>query len=151
MAGWAIPAALERIAMRALATYPEDRYPSVAAMREELVRFVRGEIDLPRALFHAGATIVREGDDGDAAYLVLSGSCEVVAGGDGRPSRVAVLGPGEVLGEAALARRPHAASVVAIARTEVMVITRDALESELGGQKPWVRALLRSLAHRVTR
>jgi len=55
------------------------------------------------ASYPAGAVVVREGDPGDAFYVVLAGRIAVgVARADGGETRVAELGPGTWFGEQAL-------------------------------------------------
>ena len=78
------PPELARIVDRCLARDPADRYASVDAVKQDLVRFVRGGGELPRRRYGAGETVVREGDIGDAAYLIVSGSCDAVRDVDGQ-------------------------------------------------------------------
>jgi eukaryotic-like serine/threonine-protein kinase len=71
LAGPAVPAELDRIVMRAMAKTPSERYPSVAALKEDLVRFMRGGAEFPRRIVAAGEIIVTEGDPGEAAYIIV--------------------------------------------------------------------------------
>jgi CRP/FNR family transcriptional regulator, cyclic AMP receptor protein len=48
--------------------------------------------------FQAGATIFSEGTPGDVMYVVIEGEVEVRVGG----KKVAVIGPGDLVGEMAL-------------------------------------------------
>jgi serine/threonine protein phosphatase PrpC len=65
--------------------------------------------------------IVREGEQGEQLYIVLSGQVEVVRAG----APVARLTPGEHFGEMALIRnQPRSASARALGPTELMVIHR---------------------------
>jgi hypothetical protein len=61
----------------------------------------------------AGATVVQQGDPGDAFYLVVKGAFGVyVAASEGDESRVNSVGPGAPFGEMALLTgRPRSASV----------------------------------------
>jgi CRP/FNR family cyclic AMP-dependent transcriptional regulator len=58
---------------------------------------------LQEVTFAAGEVIVREGDDGDAMFLICTGAVEVLKAGpevdDGLGRRIAVLGVGDVFGE----------------------------------------------------
>ncbi|HQY61676.1 MAG: cyclic nucleotide-binding domain-containing protein [Myxococcales bacterium] len=144
-----VPAELERIVLRAMAKERGERYASVRGLRDDLSRFLRGGAEFPRQVFRAGDVIVREGDAGDAAYIVAEGLCDVrkrVAGGT---AVVKTLGPGDVFGEMAiLTAGPRTASVVAVEDTTVLVLTSEALEDELAALKPWMASLLRTLAKR---
>lgn len=145
----AVPAELERIVLHAMEKDRDARYPTVRALRDDLVRFLRGGAEFPRQTFSAGDVIVTEGEAGDAAYIVAEGTCEVrkrVAGGT---TVVKELGPGDVFGEMAiLTAGPRTASVVATTDGTVLVLTAQALEDELAALKPWMATLLRTLAKR---
>jgi CRP-like cAMP-binding protein len=72
--------------------------------------------------FEPGEEIIRQGEPGEALYLVLSGEFEVTRSAFGRgsavaPVHVATLGSGAVVGEMSLVyRRPRNANVVARSR-----------------------------------
>jgi eukaryotic-like serine/threonine-protein kinase len=144
-----VPPELERIVLRAMAKNPEHRYPSVVALREDLVRFMRGGGDFPRRTFQAGETIVREGEQGDAAYIIVAGSCEIRKDLPSGVETLQTIGPGAVFGEMAiLTEGPRTATVVAVETTTVMVVTSAILEQEMEALKPWMATLLKSLAAR---
>lgn len=145
----AVAPELDRIVMRAMAKSPTDRYPSVAAMRDDLVRFMRGGAEFPRERFPAGTFIVREGETGDAAYIVVSGRCEIRKELPTGTQTLQTIGPGDVFGEMAiLTEGPRTASVVAIEDTDVLVVTASVLEQEMAALKPWMATLMKSLATR---
>lgn len=145
----AIPPELERIVLRAMAKTPTDRYPSVAALREDLVKFMRGGGDFPRKDYAAGDVIVREGEQGNAAYIIVAGQCEVQKETPNGTESVQTIGPGAVFGEMAiLTEGPRTATVVAIEPTTVLVVTSAILELEMQALKPWMATLLKSLATR---
>jgi CRP-like cAMP-binding protein len=54
--------------------------------------------------FKRGDSLVRQGDRGDAFYIVREGQVDVLSRENGRSRRVTVLGPGEYFGEIALLR-----------------------------------------------
>jgi serine/threonine-protein kinase len=137
-----------KIVMRAIAPVIADRYPSVMALRQDLHTFLMGGFHLPRSSVKAGSLVIREGDIGTSAYVLLGGRCEVFRKSDppGTPSRI--LGPGDIFGELALAlggRRT--ASVRAIEDCVILTIDRETLESS-GAMGGWAAALLRALARR---
>lgn len=144
-----VPAELERIVLRAMAKERSERYPTVVAFRDDLVRFLRGGAEFPRQQVKAGEVIVHEGDSGDAAYILAEGECEVQKRVAGGTATVKILGPGDVFGEMAiLTAGPRTATVVAKTDTTVLVLTAQALEDELAAMKPWMATLLRTLAKR---
>jgi serine/threonine-protein kinase len=142
------PPGLAAIATRALAHDPADRYPDVTTMQAELEALMRGGGWFRERCFIAGTTIVREGDPGDAAYIVVRGSCDVFKRSGERSVHLRRIGPGEVFGETAiLTSGRRTASVVAVDEVTVLVVTRAALESELDS-RGWLGPLVRALAER---
>ncbi len=145
----AVPLELDRIVMRAMAKHPADRYPSVSAFKDDLVRFMRGGAEFPRRSFNEGDVIVQEGEPGDAAYILVEGSCEVVKETPSGTQTLQKIGPGDVFGEMAiLTQGPRTASVIAAEPTTVLVVTAQVLEQEMAALKPWMATLLKSLAAR---
>jgi len=83
----------------------------------ELERLARGLVALR---YLSGAAIIREGDQSDYFYIVVTGEVEVDRGG----RVVAVRGPGEYFGEIALLHGiPRTATV--LARTVVSLYALD--------------------------
>ncbi|MDP9167127.1 MAG: cyclic nucleotide-binding domain-containing protein [Actinomycetota bacterium] len=88
---------------------------------DELERLVRSAHSFttssPRPLIH-------EDTPSDSCYILLSGEAGVYAGQD----RVAVVGPGELIGESAIRRgKLRSATVTTIGAAEVLRIERDDL------------------------
>src|SRR5262249_19772087 len=68
--------------------------------------------------------LIRERTPSDACYILLSGEAGVYVGGD----RIAVVGPGEVIGESALRHgKLRNATVTTTGRAEVLHISRNDL------------------------
>jgi len=68
-----------------------------------------------------GHVLIKQGDEGDAFYVIVSGSVEVSVDG----KKVATLGPGDYLGEGALLRdEPRNASITANKEITILKITR---------------------------
>jgi serine/threonine-protein kinase len=144
-----VPLELERIVLRAMAKNASDRYPTVAALRDDLARVMRGGADFPRKTFAAGATIIREGEQGDAAYIIVAGRCDIQKELPSGTETVMSIGPGAVFGEMAIMTEgPRTATVVATEPTTVLVVTPAILELEMQALKPWIATLLKSLATR---
>src|SRR5687768_11502629 len=71
-----------------------------------------------------GELVIREGDAGDALYLVVSGRLRVYHEGD--DTVLNEIGPGGVIGELALlSERPRTVSVKAIRDTELLRLPGD--------------------------
>ena len=79
---------------------------------------------------HEGQSVVREGDDGEAMWIVVAGRCEVTRRVDGEPKPLGFLGGGSIFGEIALLTgAAPTASVSATEETELFEIPRDALNA----------------------
>jgi CRP-like cAMP-binding protein len=82
--------------------------------------------------------LIREQTPPDACYILLSGEAAVYVGQD----RIAVVGPGEVIGESALRRgKLRNATVSTTGRAEVLHIDRDDLDRLLN-EMPVLRELM---------
>ena len=146
-----IPRELRRIVAHAMSADPTLRYQQVSELQDDVRRFMRGGGNFPRQQFAAGEWIIREHEVGDAAYILLAGTCEVFKHIDGRWDSLRKPGPGDVFGETAiLASSPRTASVVALTDVTAMVVTREVLEREVDAMKPWMGAFIRALAQRFS-
>ena len=97
----------------------------------------------------AGDVLFRQGDPGDCAYAIESGQLEVFRGRGRQRKVMAVLGPGEVIGEmAVIDHLPRTASAVARKATRLRVITQEHLQGRLASADPLVRVLLRLILRR---
>jgi signal transduction histidine kinase len=75
-----------------------------------------------------GELLIREGDPGDAMYVVVTGELDVTKLTGGVEIELARVGPGTIQGEmSAIEGRPRSASVRAITKVEVLRVPRDAL------------------------
>jgi serine/threonine-protein kinase len=127
---------------------PADRYASVVELQSDVHAFLLGGLHLPRRAHSAGDVIIREGDTGDAAYIIVSGSCRAFRHVDGREETLTTMGPGDVFGEMALLLdEPRAASVQAVDDVTLLVLDRATLSEGLGVEG-WTGALVRALAQR---
>jgi CRP-like cAMP-binding protein len=96
-----------------------------------------------------GEVLFREGDPGDALYVIVEGEVAVLAEG---PPRVemARLGPGSFIGEVALMTdQPRSATVQAIADAELLRIDRKTLSNVLSTHGEVLAAVLRFVRDRL--
>jgi len=94
----------------------------------------------------AGTILTREGASGGIAYILASGRAEVERHG----RRLAVLGPGDVVGELSLIDgQPRSATVRALTDLEVLQIDRRDLSRLLQSTPGVRRNLLAVLAARI--
>jgi CRP/FNR family cyclic AMP-dependent transcriptional regulator len=116
---------------------PDERRGFAALVREQ--RYPRG------------ALIVRQGDPGDALYVVRSGAVKVaVVGQDGREVILGTLGQGDHFGELALIDgQPRSAHVVAMEPTVLLVLRRDEFRRQVEQMPRVAWALLEELSRRL--
>jgi serine/threonine-protein kinase len=143
-----LPPGLCRIAMRALAADPTLRYRTAEALRDDVFAFLRGGGWFRMLTMPAGAEIVREGEDPDAAYIITRGWCEAYRVVGGRKQSLCKMGPGDVFGEISIfTKQPRTATVVALDEVHLTEITLDTLERECG-PRSWMHTLVKALAKR---
>lgn len=95
--------------------------------------------------FPPGTLILREGETGDAAYLIMSGKVEIFRAVDGKKFVINRVGPGAVIGEMAIIdNKPRMACAVAMEPTECVVITRDAFAQAFNKAAPLVQYMLQT-------
>ena len=74
----------------------------------------------------AGEPICRQGEPGDAAYIVLEGSADVVVQSDRGPMKVATVGRNDIVGEIAiLCDVPRTATVLATTPLVALRVSKD--------------------------
>jgi CRP/FNR family transcriptional regulator, cyclic AMP receptor protein len=74
--------------------------------------------------FKAGETIIREGEEGDTAFFIVSGAVDVIVGRGDKASVVGRLETGEVFGEMCLIEPgPRSATIVAASDTECLAVS----------------------------
>ncbi len=146
--GAAVPAELSRIALKAMSHLARDRHASVREFTADVERFLRGSWHLPRAHFAAGTMILRQGDPGESAYIIVEGRCVALRNDGEAEVALREMGPGDVFGETAVfSNKPRTASVRALSDMVVMVVTGDILSNALG-LNFWMGAFVKALADR---
>jgi len=143
-----LPMELARIAMRAMAYDPSERYASVGELKRDIEHFQRGAWHLPRTSLPAGTVIVREGEPGHAAYVIERGLCAAYRTEGSAEIELRIMGPGEVFGETAVfTDMPRTASVKALTDVDVLVVTSEVLAQGVG-LNSWMGAFVKALASR---
>jgi CRP-like cAMP-binding protein len=101
--------------------------------------------------FRSGATLFHEGDHSDWIGLVVSGRAKVFCfGADGRERVVAVVGPGEVLGElSAIDGAPRSATAAAIEPLGLAVLPATEFVDLLEQRPQATVAILRAVIGRL--
>ena len=141
---------IRSVAERATQPKPEDRYQTVTELQDAMRAFLHGGLHLPRKSFAPGELIVREGDKGDEAYMIVAGRCRAFRTVDGVEETLATMEPGDAFGEMALILfEPRAASVMAIDDVTVTVLDQVTMNEGLG-LSGWTGALVRALAQRFS-
>lgn len=100
--------------------------------------------------FAAGDVAFHQGDAGDYAYLVVSGEVAVEVETQWGQVRVAVLAPGDMVGEiAAFATMPRTASVQALAPTQLLRLEHSLIASLLAEHPEAAMAVIAGLGERL--
>lgn len=113
--------------------------------------FTEEALSLGRRLALApGEVLFRQGDPGDAAYVVLEGVLEVWIDIGAERVRMAVLEPLELVGEIAVfSGQPRIATVSAAREAMVLVIARDALLDLVQRSGSAAQAIITDLGRRL--
>jgi CRP/FNR family transcriptional regulator len=100
--------------------------------------------------YAAGAALWSAGDRVNSMAIVLEGRVRVVRGGRGRQHVLHSEGPGGTLGEVPLfTGGPAPATVLAVAPTRCLLLTREAIEAAIVAEPAVAWLLLGKLAERV--
>ena len=106
---------------------------------------VDGEI-LDKKFIPKGDAIFRDGDPGEAAYLIGSGTMGIFKTVEGEEIQLATMSDGELLGEMAIidgfARMAHA---IALEDSVVVTIPRAGIDAMLAKQNPLIKTLIQIL------
>lgn len=103
-----------------------------------------------RAGFDDGKVLFRQGDPGDAAYLIIDGEVEIVLEGPAGPVTVATLGANEIVGDMAiLTGAPRTATVRAKGRLVALRIAKDPFMRMVREFPNMAVSIMQELAHRV--
>lgn len=115
-----------------------------AALRELADRAVRRK-------YRKGTVLFVQGEEGERCFEIVSGTVKISAyHEDGREALLAVLGPGDILGELALFdQAPRSADATALEDSEVLSIDARALDEAIHAHPDIALAMLRVLGIRL--
>ena len=138
---------LERKPLSATARRAMANTPLFAGLAPSALEALIARIELKSML--AGELLFREGDAGDALYIVSEGEVAVQSEGPPRVELVR-LGSGAFFGEVALLTdQPRSATVTALAPTELLRIDRDVLRAILAEHPDVLPVVLRFVRDRL--
>jgi CRP/FNR family transcriptional regulator, cyclic AMP receptor protein len=96
-------------------------FAKVTPAKLKLLAFTSERLEYP-----TGEVLFRQGDPGDAAYVILEGEAEIVVDTDHGPVKVATLGKNDIVGEIAiLCGVPRTATVVAHGDLEILRVSKE--------------------------
>jgi CRP-like cAMP-binding protein len=103
--------------------------------------------------YRAGTTIFAEGEPGDSLHVIVEGRVRItVTSGAGEEATVAMVGPGDCIGELSLLDgRPRSASAVAAVSTRTFVVMRPSFVEWISERPAGALALLETLSLRLRR
>nr|MCH9673406.1 EAL domain-containing protein [Gammaproteobacteria bacterium] len=101
-------------------------------------------------VYGAGTRIFEEADVGKTAFFIEEGYVELSKLVNGKKTRVATIGPGEIFGEmATLDGHARSASAVALHDTVLIPFTRAQLDAIVQSEHPLFQVLLRTALERL--
>ena len=103
-----------------------------------------------RVGFDDGKIVCRQGDPGDAAYLIIDGEADIVLEGPAGPLTVATLGANDIVGEMAiLSGAPRNATVRAKGRLTALKIGKEPFLRMVREFPSMAVSIMIELAHRL--
>lgn len=143
------PRRLAQICEKMIAKRIDERYASFHEILDELAEFSESGQAFATRSYEPGQAIFAEGDRGEYAFTVQSGKVEIFRGEGTNRTVLAVLGPGEVVGELAVfTDHARTASATAIEPTVIRVMGAADVRAELEKLRPWVGAMVKNLSER---
>lgn len=122
-------------------------FAGVAPAKLKLLAFASDRVS-----YRTGETLFRQGDPGDAAYVILEGRADILAEAEAGQIKIAVLEDNAIVGEIAiLCDVSRTATVRAAAPLEALRIRKDDFLKLLADYPDMMFEILRSLAQRLAR
>lgn len=101
-------------------------------------------------IYEDGEVVVRQGDPGDALFVIEDGTVEIVAERGGVDTLLRTAGPGELIGEMALFERaPRSATVRARGQARILTLDRRNFLRRITEDPTLAFRIIEAMAHRV--
>ncbi len=147
-----IPEEICRMILKAMAFHPDDRYQTVEDLSSDIDNLIAGKWGKQDIkTFHAGDMLMREGDIGEEAYVILQGSVVITTKNEhGSVLILRTCEAGDMVGEMALiSKEPRSATVQALDETTAAVLTREVIARHLHKLPPYMEQIVSTLTHRL--
>lgn len=146
-----IPMHLSKICYKMLQKDRANRYKDFREVLKDFNQFRASGESFSTLSFLPYDVIVHEGDTGNFAFKILSGSVEVSKRTGSNKETLAVLGPGEIVGELSIfTNRPRSATVTAVDNVKILIMDRESVEKEIEKMSPWVGQMIASMSGRFS-
>ena len=146
-----IPEEISQVILKAMEARQEDRYADVAELAGAIDKLLAGKwVPHITRQFKAGEKILQQGEIGNEAYLILNGSVLVTRKMSEMNVVLGTYQSGEIIGEMSLlSKEPRSATIHALDKTTVAVLTRKMFSEHLGKLPPYIEKTLSALTDRL--
>ena len=143
-----LPPKLCSIAKKALHPDPQQRYATIEEFQTALKQAIKEGWWFRTIYVPKGTVLFEEGDEAQAAYMILQGTCEAYSVKQGVEHSLSYMQSGQVFGETAiLSEAPRSASVRVLEDLTALEVTREAFQQELT-EGSWLQIFVKTLAKR---
>lgn len=147
----AVPRRFSEINEKALEKSLGDRYGNCHELVDDLKQFRDSFESFESRTYNAGEIIFNEGDAGEYAFIIVSGTVEISKMHEGASRVLAQLGRNEIVGELAIfSKQPRVATARAMGPTTIRIMNKTDVERELDKLSPWVGGMITCLSTRFT-
>ncbi len=144
-----LPARLAEIVSRMLAKSTAARYASFSEVLEDLNTLRTAGAAFESRTYEQDEVIFSQGDPSEYAFTIVSGEVQVSINVEGDEKIMSTLGAGSIVGEiGVITGQARTATIKTLCATQISVLKKAQLESELEKLSPWVGQLIEGLADR---
>ncbi|MBF0104957.1 MAG: protein kinase [Deltaproteobacteria bacterium] len=148
--GHHMPTALCRVINTAMNADKKKRYATIQELIRDLDDVISGKTFYETRFFKAGTHLVKEGETGNEAYIIQTGTVQVYKSDKNKKIVLSELKSGDAVCEMALITSDlRSASVLALTDTEVLVVSKEHFSRNLQNLPPWMEKIVVTLANRL--